>query len=148
MKPISIPIPGNARTGVFSCLLAVVAAILLLYFGMNIHFQTDHARKHGDEPDRAEECLNNNGVTAAFQEKSGRIHLICAVTDEEFYDTVYKERGQLDGITSFQVSKYEWQRQTYHFDNIYQYIDHLKNVRGWTQLDPIQFQGPFQFIFP
>jgi hypothetical protein len=74
--------------------------------------------------------------------------LICMVSNEEFYDTVYKERSQLDGITSFRVSKYRWQRVEYSFDNIHQYVDHLENVRGWTQLDPAKFQGPFIFIFP
>ena len=148
MNPVSIPIPINARkTGVFSCLL-VIAAILLLFFGMKIHFQTNHARKHGNKPDRAERCLNSNGVAYAFQEQSGRIHLICMVSNEEFYDTVYKERGQLDGITSFQVSKYQWRGVKYRFENINQYVDHLTSIRGWTQLDPAQFQGPFRFIYP
>ena len=57
-----------------------------------------------------EDCLNKNGVLYAFVEQSGRIHLICSVTDDEFYDLVMKDReaidGSYDGITAFQAGSF------------------------------------------
>ena len=154
MKTIDIPIPVNARkTGVFSCLLIILAVILLVFFGINIRFPDDHAeRRHPGEPKRAEECLNKNGVAYAFQEPTGQIHLICASTDEEFYDTIIKDRGapdgSFDGVTVFRAEDYRYQGMYYEFDSVHQFAQHLQVDRGWTLLDPAQFQGPFKLIFP
>jgi len=154
MSGIGIPVPVNARnTGVFSCLLIILAVILLVFFGINIRFPDDHAEKrHPGEPKRAEECLNNNGVMYAFLEPTGQIHLICAATDKEFYDTVMKDRGapdgSFDGITVFRAENYRYQGVYYEFDSVHQFAHHLQVDKGWTQLSTAQFQGPFQLTLP
>jgi len=56
----------NARKtpGVFLCILIL---IVLSLFVMIIRFQTHHSkRKHDNEPDLAERCLNRHGVAYAF----------------------------------------------------------------------------------
>jgi hypothetical protein len=131
----------------------VIAAFLLLYFGINIRFPDNHANKrHPRDPERAEECLNRNGVMYAFQEPTGQIHLICTASNKEFYDTIFKNRGApdgtVDGITVFRANDYYYEGVYYEFNTVDDFAQHLVNVRGWTVLDPAQFQGPFHFIFP
>jgi len=138
----------NARKtpGVFLFILILIA---LLLFAMNIRFQTDHGkRKHNNEPDLAERCLNKHGVAYAFLEKaSGRIHLICTESETEFYDVIYKDRGTLDGITAFRVQSYTYRGTIYTFDTIDEYINFLVG-RGDAVLDTSQFMGPFTFVWP
>jgi hypothetical protein len=138
----------NARKtpGVFLFILLLIALSL---FAMIIRFQTDHGkRKHDNEPDLAERCLNRHGVAYAFVETaSGRIHLICTESETEFYDVIYKDRGTLDGITAFRVQTYTYRGSTYAFNTIDEYVDFLVG-RGDTLLDPSQFTGPFAFVWP
>ncbi len=134
----------NARKtpGVFLFLILSLMATV-------IRFQTDHGkRKHDSEPDLAERCLNRHGVTHAFIEAaSGRIHLICAENEAEFYDVVYKDRGSLDGITAFRVQSYTYRGTTYTFNTVEEYVEFLAG-RGDTLLDASQFTGPFTFVWP
>ena len=155
MRPMDIPLPKNARskTGVFYCLLVAIALFLLLYFGINIRFPDNHAEeRHPGEPKRAEDCLNQNGAMYAFQEPTGQVHLLCLVSEEEFYDTIFKERGapdgSMDGFTVFRAREYTYQGVRYQFNTIHEYAYHLEHVRGWTPLDTTQFTGPFKLIFP
>ena len=138
----------NARKtpGVFLFLLLL---IVLSLFAMIIRFQTDHSkRKHANEPDLAEQCLNRHGVAHAFVEAaSGRIHLICKESETEFYDIIYKDRGTLDGITAFRVQSYTYRGTTYTFNTVDEYMDFLAG-RGDTLLDASQFTGPFTFVWP
>lgn len=140
--------PRNARKtpGVFLFLLLL---IVLSLGAMIIRFQTDHGKnKHNNEPDLAERCLNRHGVAHAFIEKaSGRIHLICAESETEFYDVIYKDRGTLDGITAFRVQSYTYRGTTYTFDTIDEYVNFLAG-RGDILLDISQFMGPFKFVWP
>ncbi|HSG44496.1 MAG TPA: hypothetical protein VLA72_15210 [Anaerolineales bacterium] len=138
----------NARInpGVFLFLLLLM---LLSLLATMIRFQTDHGkRKHDREPDLAERCLNRHGVAYAFTEMtSGRIHLICAENEAEFYDVIYKDRGTLDGITAFRVQSYTYRGTTYTFDTVEEYVQFLME-RGDRLLDVSQFTGPFTFVWP
>ena len=154
MSQVSVPVPTSApNRGVFlSCLVIVILALLLL-FGINIRFPDSHANdKHPGDPKRAEDCLNQKGVMYAFVELSGRIHLICSVSDDEFYDVVMKDRGaadgSYDGVTAFRAGSYRYQGIDYEFNNVHEYAYHLQHVRGWTPIDVSQFQGPFRLLFP
>ena len=138
----------NARKtpGVFLFLLILIAMSL---FAMIIRFQTDHGkRKHDNEPDLAEQCLNRHGVSHAFIETaSGRIHLICTESETEFYDVIYKDRGTLDGITAFRMQSYTYKGTAYTFNRVDEYIEFLVG-RGDKMLDTSQFTGPFTFVWP
>ena len=138
----------NARKtpGVFLFLLILIAMSLI---AMIIRFQTDHGkRKHDNEPDLAEQCLNRHGVSHAFIETaSGRIHLICTESETEFYDVIYKDRGTLDGITAFRVQSYTYKGTAYTFNRVDEYIEFLVG-RGDKMLDTSQFTGPFTFVWP
>jgi hypothetical protein len=137
----------NARKtpGVFLFIILIALSL----FAMNIRFQTDHGkRKHNNEPDLAERCLNRHGVAYAFlEEASGRIHLICTESETEFYDVIFKDRGTLDGITAFRVQSYTYQGRTFTFNTIDEYINFLVG-RGDTLLNTSQFAGPFTFMWP
>jgi len=132
--------------GVFLFLLLL---ILISLMTMIIRFQTDHGkRKHDREPDLAERCLNTHGAAYALMEAaSGRIHLICAESETEFYDVIYKERGRLDGITAFRVQSYTYRGATYNFNTVEEYVQFLME-RGDRLLDASQFAGPFTFVWP
>jgi hypothetical protein len=138
----------NARKtpGVFIFILVLLVLSLL---AMIIRFQTDHGkRKHNSEPDLAERCLNQHGVAYAFVEAtSGRIHLICAESEAEFYDVIYKDRGTLNGITAFRVQSYTYRGITYTFNTVDEYVEFLVE-RGDRLLDASQFTGPFTFVWP
>jgi hypothetical protein len=138
----------NARKtpGVFLFILILIA---LSFLAMIIKFQTDHGkRKHDSEPDLAERCLNRQGVAHAFVEAtSGRIHLICTESENEFYDVIYKDRGTLDGITAFRVQSYTYRGTTYTFNTVDEYVEFL-TWRGDKLLDASQFTGPFTFVWP
>ena len=132
--------------GVF---LFILILIVLSLFAMIIRFQTDHGkRKHDNEPDLAERCMNRHGVAHAFVETvSGRIHLICTESETEFYDVIYKDRGILDGITAFRVQSYTYRGTTYTFNTVDEYIEFLVG-RGDKLLDASQFTGPFTYVWP
>ncbi len=138
----------NARKtpGVF---LFIIISIILAFLAMIIRFQTDHGkRKHDNEPDLAERCLNSHGVAYAFVETAARrIHLICTESETEFYDVIYKDRGTLDGITAFRVQSYTYKGTTYTFNTVDEYIEFLVG-RGDKLLDTSQFTGPFTFVWP
>ena len=139
----------NARSfpGVFLFLLILIA-ILTALLAMRIQFQTDHARKrHDKDPDLTEQCLNRRGVAYAFTEASGRVHLICAESETEFYDVIYKDRGTLDGITAFRVNTVTYKGVTYEFKTVNEYAEFLL-WRGDTMLPASQFSGPFIFVWP
>jgi hypothetical protein len=144
-----VPTTQNARSfpGVFQFLLLLIA-LLMAFLAIKIRFQTDHARqKHDSDPDLAEQCLNRRGVAYAFIESSGRVHLICAESETEFYDVIYKDRGQLDGITAFRVNSMTNRGVTYEFNALSEYVEFL-SWRGDTRLSVSQFPGPFTFVWP
>lgn len=150
----SVPTPASApNRGVFISFLVMVILALLLFFGINIRFPDSHANnRHPGDPKRAEECLNKKGVMYAFMEPSGRMHLICSMSGDEFYDVVMKNRGaadgSYDGITAFRTGSYRYQGVDYTFNSAHDYAYHLQHIRGWTPLDITQFAGPFKLIFP
>lgn len=53
---------------------------------------------------------------------SRRIYLICAESETEFYDVIYKYRGTLDGITAFRVQSYTYRGSTYTFITVEEYV--------------------------
>lgn len=95
----------------------------------------------------AERCLKRRGAAYAFIESSGRVHLICAESETEVYDVIYKARGQLDGITAFRVNSMTYRGVTYEFNVVSEYVEFL-SWRGDTMLSASQFPGPFTFVWP
>jgi len=146
---ISISRTQSARkpTGVF---LSVTFLILLIlsFLAVRIQFQTDHYKKHNNDANLTEQCLNRNGIAYAIQENlSGCIHLICTESQTEFYDVIYQDRGTLDGITAFRVTKLVTKRGTFEFHTVEDYIAYLQG-RGDTLISTSQFTGPFIFVYP
>ena len=143
----SIPQHARKSPGVFLCLAALLL-LIMLYLTVRIQFQTNHHKKHDKDATNTEQCLNRNGVSYAVQEAaSGRIHLICVETPSEFYDVIYKDRGTLDGITAFRVTKLITKSGTIEFHTAEDYVAFLIN-RGDRVLSTSQFSGPFIFVFP
>lgn len=111
-------------------------------------FPSHSRRKHDNQPDLAEQCLNRHGVAYAFVETtSRRIHLICTEGETEFYDVIYKDKGTLDGITAFRVQSCTYKGTTYTFNTVDEYIEFLVG-RGDELLDASQFTEPFTLVWP
>lgn len=143
----SLPQDARKSPGVFLSLAALIL-LILLYLAVRIQFQTDHHKKHSQDVSQTENCLNRHGVSYAIQEAAtGRIHLICVESPSEFYDVIYKDRGTLDGITAFRVTKLITRSGTLEFHTVEDYVTFLIN-RGDRLLPTSQFSDPFIFIFP